>query len=392
MFISRLIRGSYRLAVIAVFALSTAQAQLRYAINTTSDGYRFVLISGLFLHEDRLEELKRLLRNYNPVFVTFDSPGGNVAKAMEVGRLLREFQVSTLQPRALDCASACALAFLGGVGRYAEPGAIGVHRSSFAATHRIDAEVAVAAVQLMTAEIMSYMAEMGANPTLLQLALKYGSNDIRYLSAGEMSDYGVTTMRTPEGALAIARRDSGQPAVPKASTPPPSLISRAPDTFEMPIARSGRIRHPSGFASLKSRPDTGAADFGIVPNGTPVTILDNTNRWFCVVTSARGGTLNGYMHHTWIYVDQFENGPFENRHIQIKSFQRLQEAKDFISGSSMPLSAYLATNGWIAVTLGETYTPQEAIRLTELLKQRGSIPNDSFVTYGNTYVRKLCCK
>lgn len=59
--------------------------------------------------------------------------------------------------------------------------------------------------------------------------------------------------------------------------------------------------------------------------------------------------------------------------------------------SPIPLVAYLATNGWFAITLEETYEPEAAARLLNRLKATGIIPGDSFVVYGNTYVRKVCC-
>ncbi|MHA6687849.1 hypothetical protein [Mesorhizobium sp. A556] len=69
------------------------------------------------------------------------------------------------------------MAFIGGVIRYADPGAIGVHKSSFSGDLAISTEDAVSVVQQMTAEIITYMVEMGVDPALLQLALQYNSDD-----------------------------------------------------------------------------------------------------------------------------------------------------------------------------------------------------------------------
>ncbi|WP_234839700.1 hypothetical protein [Sinorhizobium meliloti] len=40
---------------------------------------------------------------------------------------------------------------------------------------------------------MTYLIEMGVDPKLLQLSLSIPSSDIRYLTAGEMTQFGVTT-------------------------------------------------------------------------------------------------------------------------------------------------------------------------------------------------------
>jgi len=97
------------------------------------------------------------------------------------------------------------------------------------------------------------------------------------------------------------------------------------------------------------------------------------------------------MHHTWVYVDQFESGPFDHRHVQIKSFDNLYDALTFAETSSLQVDVYLATNAWYAVTLRGTFEESRAKELLRILKGNKAIPSDSFVTYSNTYVRKVCC-
>ena len=53
--------------------------------------------------------------------------------------------------------------------------------------------------------------------------------------------------------------------------------------------------------------------------------------------------------------------------------------------------AHLASNGWFAVTLAGTFEEQVAARELARLKASNEVPNDSFITYGNTYVRNVCC-
>ncbi|RJT28766.1 hypothetical protein D3227_33655 [Mesorhizobium waimense] len=57
------------------------------------------------------------------------------------------------------------------------------------------------------------------------------------------------------------------------------------------------------------------------------------------------------MHDTRVYVDQYESGPFGQRHVQVKSFDKLAEAESYVRSASIPLSAYLATDGWLASCL-----------------------------------------
>ena len=68
-----------------------------------------------------------------------------------------------------------------------------MHKSSFVGDHRLDIDSAVSAVQQITADVITYMIENGVDPAVLQLALRYESSDIRYLSLSEMQNYGVVT-------------------------------------------------------------------------------------------------------------------------------------------------------------------------------------------------------
>ena len=167
---------------------------------SSDDGQNVIILSGEFKASDDLREIEAALRAGTGAIVSFNSPGGNVYAAMEVGRLIRRLNLSTGQLRYQECASACSLAFLGGVQRYAEPGAIGVHKSSFTPDIPMTTEEAVSAVQQGTADVIAYISEMGADPGLLALAFSYDSSDIRYLSGSEMARFRVTTEPPPEDA------------------------------------------------------------------------------------------------------------------------------------------------------------------------------------------------
>ncbi len=124
-----------------------------------------------------------------------------------------------------------------------------------------------------------------------------------------------------------------------------------------------------------------------VSNRERVAILDNEKRWYRV----RYANRIGFMHHSWIMVDQFLGGEFNRKFIQIKSFKDKEGAKAYVSSSTLPVSAYLATNGWFAIALDGEYSDTEATRRLHQLKTAGAIPGDSFKTYGNVYVEKVCC-
>ncbi|TIN70491.1 MAG: hypothetical protein E5Y30_15900 [Mesorhizobium sp.] len=369
-----------------------AHAGLKFDAGQTEGGLHYILVSGDFAYQDDLAVLEALAQSNGAVAVTFQSPGGNIQKAMELGRLIRRLGLNTAQFRVADCASACSLAFLGGVKRYAEPGSIGVHKSSFQGDVPLSTQDAVSAVQQVTADIITYMIEMGADPALLQLSLQYDSNDIRYLSMSEMTKYRVTTLDTGASVRPVESQAPSSPPSPEQVPPEPQVASLPPASANpsliIPQARSGRIRHPKGAAPLKALADGKSATLVSLRNGSPVTVLGNVARWYRVQANGQ----IGYLHDTWVYVDQYEHGPFEQRHIQVKSFDNLADASAFVRTASVPLAAYLATNGWFAITLEDTYDQEMAKSLATELKTRGAIPDDAYMTFGNTYVRKVCCR
>lgn len=182
----------FLLALIAsgIFAHS-ARADIALERITTEKGV-LLLLRGSFALSDDPQALAREVATTGAKVITFDSDGGNVVTAIAYGRVIRALGLSTFQLRSGQCASACALAFVGGTIRYAEPGAIGVHQSSFSPGDILDGHTAVAAVQQMTAQIMTYLLEMGVDPKLLQLSLSVPPDDMRYLTAAEMGEYKVT--------------------------------------------------------------------------------------------------------------------------------------------------------------------------------------------------------
>lgn len=67
-------------------------------------------------------------RSSSDAMVLFQSRGGNLVAAIEIGRTIRRKGFSTLVPDKMQCASACALAWLGGRARYMSASAhVGFH-------------------------------------------------------------------------------------------------------------------------------------------------------------------------------------------------------------------------------------------------------------------------
>jgi len=275
---------------------------------------------------------------------------------------------------------------MGGVERVASPGALGFHQSSFSDEADFDVSTAVSMIQRAMAEVVVYMQEMGVDPSLLQVALKTRPDDMSYLSGEEMSRYGVTTHSKARGTpkQRVARTAPHEPRIPSAGGTSPLGFS---DQSRLPEAKTGEIRHAEGFVLLRHAPSVSATAIARLPNNYRIDILGSSDRWYRVKTELGVG----HVHHTWVRVDQFDATLGMQRLIQIKSFSNAPDAFEFARSFPLPVSVFLATNGWYAVTLVEAVDLAVALERTRRLKRIGSIPDDSFVTLGNTYARRVCC-
>jgi len=371
---------------------SPALAELEFVSGSLDNELKYVIVSGKFEHSDDLSPFMELAVSTKATAVAFDSPGGSVYKAIELGHLIRLLNLSTFQPRELNCASACALAFIGGVTRIAEPGAIGVHQSSFSQDLQGTKADAVEITQRVTADILSYFDEMGVDPKLLTISLQTGPDDMRYLSGREMAEFRVTTPSEPETTAPTYRSTPPKTA----RVPAPKVVpqdqnrsrERAAIAHRVPAALNGWVRHPKGKIDLKLRPAKKSPAVMKLRNGMPVRILGSYDRWYQISTN--GGAI-GFAHHTWIKVAQFDATSAERRLIQIKSFQNYDDALTFSRLMEFDTSIYLANNGWYAITLGDSYLKSDALSLLRKAKSLRAVPDDSFITMGNTYAVKVCC-
>lgn len=92
------------------------------------NGERILFANGGI--DDRANDnLKAALARHGPIAeVWFNSPGGNSRVGVQMGQTLRSEGVITMVKAGNGCASACSTAFLGGMLRKVEPGAVyGVH-------------------------------------------------------------------------------------------------------------------------------------------------------------------------------------------------------------------------------------------------------------------------
>lgn len=219
------------LAGAALIALTQGAWGLEF--NTkTAGSLTFVMVTGEFEANESLAGFTNAVSQSGAKYVTFDSSGGNVETAIELGQMIRAAGLNTFQLRFTECASACSLAFMGGVERMADPGSIGVHRASFSDEASMSAGDAVAGIQVLTAHIITYLTEMGVDPKLLAMALSYDRSDMRYLSSSEMAELHVITSEIERVLNAAGTAPATQEATQVHAAPPQAA---QPQTTQPPV-------------------------------------------------------------------------------------------------------------------------------------------------------------
>src|SRR6266436_8868337 len=103
------------------------------------------------------------------LYVILNSLGGDLATALDIGRMVRRSRGHAIVERNATCASACVLLFGAGVSRIVlDGGRIGIHRPSLAAVPRERDMDSVKAITDRTArELRAYAAEMNISERLI---------------------------------------------------------------------------------------------------------------------------------------------------------------------------------------------------------------------------------
>jgi hypothetical protein len=157
--------------------------------------------------------------------IAFDSPGGSLSGGVLLGRLIRARKMDTAlaptyervnkqRPDGYEtflsgarCASACALAFAGGVRRTAEDGSrMGVHQFSGS-----DRDIGDAATQVTVVQLASYLEGMGVKRELLDIASLVPASSIYWLKPEQLKRTRLDNTAPPVSAWELSATAQGVP-------------------------------------------------------------------------------------------------------------------------------------------------------------------------------------
>jgi hypothetical protein len=193
-------------------------------------GNAWVLYASGPIDEDAARRLEAYLTSHHVPLrshIYLDSPGGNLSAGMELGRVIRKYELTTDvgartsgAPTRHDvapggCFSSCALAFLGGRFRYLmKDSHYGVHRFAF----RNPAPNGVDIAQMASAAIVQYLRDLDIDTRLFTFASSAGESEIFEPTRSQLKELNVvndgetratwTIESIPDGIYLKGERDT----------------------------------------------------------------------------------------------------------------------------------------------------------------------------------------
>ncbi|SBW84356.1 hypothetical protein PVE_R2G0326 [Pseudomonas veronii 1YdBTEX2] len=166
-------------------------AQINFVSPKTPQDIPEVYIDG-YIHRPTVEAFRKrgFLNDRQVGFVYFNSHGGDLIAAMELGQLIRERGYSTrigvwngphTNPSSGFCESACPFAFAGGVFRLMDgESKMGVHQ--FFKASGVAGDTDIATGQITSTLLANHLSNLGIDLRLLEVASKAGPADMNYLT------------------------------------------------------------------------------------------------------------------------------------------------------------------------------------------------------------------
>lgn len=169
--------------------------RLEFSVQEDSDLGRILIMHGGVEAGDvrRLDAYLSSLTDM-PEIVAINSPGGMVAEALEIGRMLRGLEFDTTILPGTACLSSCPYILASGVERrVSSTGAVGLHQHYYETPGYMPVFLAVEDIQRSQGETMAYLIEMGVDPGVMVYGLNTPPNDIYVLVESELLESGLAT-------------------------------------------------------------------------------------------------------------------------------------------------------------------------------------------------------
>ncbi len=196
-------------------------------------GTGLVFVTGGFEPED-IEKFKRIAEGRRNAVIALHSDGGSVLAGIEIGTYIRMRNLKTVVPDGMRCASACALAWLGGTQRFmGAQSQVGFH-----AAYRVQ-DGKPAEIGTGNAIIGAYLNRIGLSDRAIVYITQAPPDSMTWLNEADAIRVGIDIQNLSSNGLnpkqmRTAQQEDGQeksspPALP-ANIPPGSQPKPLPDS------------------------------------------------------------------------------------------------------------------------------------------------------------------
>jgi hypothetical protein len=199
-------RSFVRTVCVASLSLvaATAAAAATIEVQHPDSGPPLVLVTGEFEFSD-VSAFNAAVAPLSKAVVSFASDGGALLAGIRIGTSIREKRFATLAADGAICASACAVAWLGGEKRFVGRGAnVGFH-----AAYVLKAGGAVAESGPGNAVLGAYLDRLGLSEEAIRYVTDAEPSTIHWMSMIEAAEHGIVVAQwNAEEQTALAFEDS----------------------------------------------------------------------------------------------------------------------------------------------------------------------------------------
>jgi hypothetical protein len=175
--------------------LSTPTWAAEFSKTSTTGGPDLIAIVGDFAFGDEKKFIDTALSSQNAL-VVFQSPGGNLVAGIEIGKAIHLKGFATLVPDDVQCASACALAWLGGRIRFmSDTARVGFH----AVYESNDGQTIISSAG--NALVGAYLNQLGLPTSAVVYITGAPPEGMQWLNFADAQRFGIDVQRAkiPEG-------------------------------------------------------------------------------------------------------------------------------------------------------------------------------------------------
>jgi hypothetical protein len=243
------VKSANRLALVGVLAGAAcaftsyggANAATITVVKQENSDIALVTVEGAFILED-IQDFRQKVMSQPKALVAFESNGGSVIAGIEIGKIIRLRNFATLVPDNVQCASACALAWLGGSVRFMGPQA----RIGFHAAYVVEGGKA-SETGSGNALVGAYLANMGLPDSAIIYATQAAPTAMTWLNLTEAQQKGIeVALFTEQPNNASPPQTKSQPIL---TAPTPDLDSKRQTATNFVISL---LAHWSGSDSSRA--------------------------------------------------------------------------------------------------------------------------------------------